>query len=154
MRPRRLAVFSNVRRRLPVPILELARSVSSRESEFNGEPAILLQQPGISRIVRICGRICSSIANASYSGAIRVAGEEVDDALHRPAGRRLAGMHPGGDNDTPLPARLLVVCGCGDRQVVHAVSGQTAAQQAQLGEPRLRRVGHDPAEVLLTYLRR
>ena len=58
-------------------------------------------------------------------------------------------MHSGRDNDTPLPAHLLVVGRRGDRQVIHAVSGQAAAQQAQLGEPRFRGVGHDLAEVLL-----
>lgn len=90
----------------------------------------------------------------SYSRAVRVAGEKVDDALHRPARRRLAGMHPRRDNDAPLPPRLVVVVRRGgDRQVVHAVSGQAAAQQAQLGEPRFRRVGRDLAEILLARLR-
>jgi len=61
-------------------------------------------------------------------------------------------MHPGRDNDAPLPTHLLVVGRRGDRQVIHAVSGETAAQQAQLGEPRFRRVGHDLAEILLGHV--
>lgn len=91
-------------------------------------------------------------SSSSYSGPVRVAGEEVDDALHRPARRRLAGMHPGRDNDAPLPAHLLVVGRRGDCQIIHAVSGQAAAQQAQLGESRFRGVGHDLAEVLLGHV--
>lgn len=61
-------------------------------------------------------------------------------------------MHPGRDDDTPLPAHLFVLRRCGDRQVIHAVSGQAAAQQAQLGEPRFRGVGHEFAEILLWHV--
>jgi len=85
----------------------------------------------------------------SHLGAVRVAGEKVDDALHRPARGRLAGVHPGGDDDSPLPAYLVIVRRCGDRQIVDTVAGQAATQQAQLGEARLRRVGRDLAEILL-----
>lgn len=104
----------------------------------------------ISEISSVPDRCSSRVAKiASHSSPVRVAGEEVDDALHRPARWRLAGMHSGCDNDAPLPAHLLVVGRRGDRQVIHAVSGQAAAQQAQLGEPRFRGVGHDLAEILL-----
>lgn len=90
----------------------------------------------------------------SYSGSVRVAREEVDDALHRPTRWRLTGMHPGRYNNAPLPPHLFVMRRCGDRQVIHAVSGQAAAQQAQLGESRFRGVGHDFTEILLACLSR
>lgn len=61
-------------------------------------------------------------------------------------------MHPGRNNDAPFPAHLFVVGRRGDRQVIHAVSGQAAAQQAQLSESRFRGVGHDLAEILLGHV--
>jgi hypothetical protein len=86
---------------------------------------------------------------SSHLSAVRIAGEEVDDALHRPARGCFARVHPCGDDDSPFPAYLIVVHRCGDRQVVDAVAGQTAAEQAQLGKARLCRVGCDLAEIFL-----
>jgi len=85
----------------------------------------------------------------SHLSTVRIAGEEVDDAFHRPARGCLAGVYSGSDDDSSLPAYLIIVRRCSDRQVVDAVASQTAAQQAQLGKARLCRVGRDLAEIFL-----